>query len=532
MNTKECFLVANKNVKANKFTSFNIIFSFVISIISIVLCLFIYSVFSIGIKNQINDNKNISTLKIEYMDYSKHDYSSGNPGTNSIEYREKILLNNGINENISFVRKQISFDYYSIGSGLMSKSIYSYPTIIINGNEIINDYENHRVNHGYDMFDVYSDNSSLYLKSENDYLNKLGFGNVILAGTDDVKNNEIIISSAFLDYYNINYNDVIGKNISYKLKIYTKRKVSLITDKTNYINENYKDVERYLFKDFIIKGVYNSKIYNCRSRERLYEINGDHTTTPLFWIKESQLYKEKYVEYDSDNKVYYYNDLPENIFDDALSKNKICLFEGFNNSVVKTDIITDIYQFNNIDSIYDFYCNQDDYTSFEYVLKLNHSLKGYIDLYPYFKLSKKILLIVSIIISFISIVNIFISFKYLLIKKIKFSSMCNILGMTKKDISKMYTFMNLINYIIAIIISFVISFTACLFTSIICNNRYNSSRYNYPSERIKIFDMNVLWLYIPIFVIIILVFAVIVVTMSSLLTKKIKDDNLLQLINE
>lgn len=203
MKTIDNIDIATKYLKRHRMMSFNVVISILLTIISILSLLTLSIYFNLGIKKAMNKYSNVSTISFSSV--------------------ENIDENKLICDEICF--KEIWLNYSKNGT------MFDYPTITIDGVDRTYDYDDsvHKV-HYFDRILAYSNDSKFYLPSEEEYLKKQRYGNVILAGSDNISNNEILISSIVLDYFGLDYNTVIGKKISYKMKMTSTNKV--------YYNDN------------------------------------------------------------------------------------------------------------------------------------------------------------------------------------------------------------------------------------------------------------------------------------------------------
>jgi len=93
--------------------------------------------------------------------------------------------------------------------------------------------------------------SNCLFSSETNKFNQMfNSGNILLAGSIEINSGETLVSDLFCKLLNIKYDEIINKRISYYGFRY-----QYITNKD--LIDEFKYNEGYIFKDFVIKGVYN-----------------------------------------------------------------------------------------------------------------------------------------------------------------------------------------------------------------------------------------------------------------------------------
>lgn len=517
MRLKDQVLIINEIEKVNKKQSRNTIIGLSISIILSIISLFAIISFYFGVIHSANESPCVSTINLHYSDYD-----SGN-----IENRYL----NQINEN-KLIDNYIIYSEYEI---LFKKDIHSfsnveyyYPTIYIDGNEISNDF-NINNNRNSDAIIAYDNlNSKSYiLKSEDDYLSKSNFKKSIIAGTLFEENdNEIIVSNLFLEMLNIlDPSSVIGKKISYRLPL--SNEVNTIHPDTESTSESI-----YLFKDYIIKGVFNFEIYNCPSRVMETDYFGnDKYKSPMFWVKKTSIIDTVNTSYSEDYEYDYTSD-PILVLNEAANDGKIAIPFGFNttgHSNYEKRNKVELVSFDNIINSYKFIQSLKSYIKdFEkpYAYQLNYNLDAFFVFYPFFKYISLILLASGIIFMIIAILNIYWMIQYTIKKNIYFLGLMKAIGANNKDINRLYLLRIYSQYIKAIITSLLISFIGCLVMTITLNIILNSGDFEGSIKYNISF-----WFYPLVFIFVVLIIGLFLLIVSKMLSKKIKKGALINILN-
>lgn len=471
MKTKDCYYYSKKINIGKKYETRNSIFGFSFSLILFSILL-IFGSFIYYIESSINKNHNLSSIKI-----------------NLNSYENSFLDNNidNIEETIFYKNYGISFNITK--EGFLIKDV-NYPTIILDDKEIkykdtykYNNEEVKILNQSILSFN----NDKLYLESEEKYLIDNNYGKVILAGNSLTgKENEIMVSSNILNYCGVtDYNAVIGKKISFYNQLFFGNVSYGYESNGNYVDETekVKNQNYYVFKDFIIVGVFNSNIYFCPSR--LTNNNTDWPeyiikNNPNFWLNSNSIleYNYNYYSYiDTDNKLH-------------MNQNKLCftynLLDKLNENTNKVQIlansgnnlkindITNIIQFKSLKLAYNSMSifNNDFTLNNQITYSTNSDLYSYFVFYPYFEFVKSIIIVITTIIILLVILNIFRVMDYSLNINKKYFMMMSYLGLEKKDIKKIYYFKNISDYIKSILISFIILLPLCIIISILLNKLY------------------------------------------------------------
>ena len=330
----------------------------------------------------------------------------------SIHSYDKTTFNDYIKENIHTTNKLLyttksieHHDYYDKETKTLE---HATPTITI-GNERFaydsifkREYSGEVYHPTHDYIGFYS--NSFYSKEENEFLKKKYKSKVILAGTVATTKNEIIVSSKLLDDLNIAYTDAVGKKISYEIDSNSKL--------TQYDKTHYE-----VIKEYTVCGVYDYRLFASASRGE-----NEEASCLFFMLEGSVISVPEYI-----NDVYYcaaqYNDI--NDAKNAYKKNR--------NELIK-----------------------------ELHISAGDILTTYIQFEPIYNLISVTSIICTIIIFLISLVNLYITQKYIYKQRQSYMYMCEINGMTKKDIKKEYIFQNLLTIIKPLIIIIVTSFIICL----------------------------------------------------------------------
>ena len=519
MKLKDQLSISNEIENANKSQSRNTIIGIAISIVLSIISIFFIVSFYYGVINSTNKESNISTVNVSYSDTDDSMIKNS--------YIDQISNNKLVKESIIYDKYELSFDniIYSF-----SNIVYNYPTIVIDDIEYSQSY-NKKYNRKEDIVLVYDDlkNNKCILESEYEFMNThFPDENIICGNLFGSEINEIIISDIFLDMLGItDPSSVINKKISYELPLFNSGfKV--------YPESDYYGKSIYIFKNYIIKGVFNSKIYNCPSREMNegYE-DVDKYSTPMFWIKQSSLGNiDVQTQVNNYGYEYIYDDNAISIYEREVQNGKFVIPFGFNTygltekedrcryGLISFDNVVDSYKFVQTLSSY--------IKSFEktYSYRLNYNLSAFFMFYPYFKYISLLLLLGGIILILVSILNINRLMQYSIDKNIKFLAMLRAIGSSVKDINRIFGLRILIQYFKALIISLGISMLICIPYTIIMNYVINSEEFE------GIIKYNISFVSYPVIALAVaVVYGLMLYIISVLLSSKVKKGALINVLN-
>lgn len=391
--------------------------------------------------------------------------------------KENQLINyikndNSVSNYIEYQSYSFAYMQTKVRPEFAAPMLISYPEISIDDNlfEYINTANE-------DCFYLYEDTSSIFDESEYEYVKKNNKKLILSGNINNLLDNELIISSKLCDYCSISYDDIIGKKISYKM---------LIRD----YNKDVKDY--YILKDYIIKAVYEEttfKALRSRPEAELY--------TPLGFLNinnKSMFAEIKNNAYQNDSFVYC-----TNIF-----------FKDFNSLL------------NNVDNYINFY---EDYrlSNEVYVyINYNYLIRYYLSYNNMFEISENILITISLVISFIMVLNLFNVSLYMSKRRYNYLDLCTKIGLRNKNRSKIILYEQIILFSIISIISFFLSLTI----SIVATYAFNLSY-------IDNYDVNILkirYYFIIVILFFIFIFAIVFI-MSYLIDYLIKYSHRRKLCN-
>lgn len=529
MNLKDIYQISKELNKNNKKETKNVIIGLCLSLTITILFFYLIISFVTGFYGIANKCANLSAITVSFDDEYK-----GNYGGVLLEHYNDVLSSN-YKDKIEYSETSINYEYKTkSGVGAFTK-YYTHPTITIDNNPINIEYKEY--NDGKDIFLAYdtSLNKNIYFSSENEYLNKYYNSNVILAGTtftSDVK--EIMISNLYLDDIGItNYNSVIGKNISYKIKLYDKSK----SETLNYDGDIDYNQEIYIFKEYKIVGVFDINIYNCPSRNNYsFQSEKDAFSFPQFWVKKESI-KSTTVDVEEKDTIndtmliYSYNEDPIIEFSKIVDDGYILKPLGFNSSGFGDNDLRSskkvVFQFDNLIDEYHFlgtldkYCLNKDASL--YGFSASYNLRAFIDFYPMFLYLTIIFLVFGIILFIASIINIVKVISYSVKKDMSFFSVITSIGANIKDIRLIYQIRLLLQFIKSLIISAIITTLISLLFSIVLSLYLNSDTYG------GFVKYNISFIYFPLVLIgVIIIYIVILYLISYILIKKNKFNNLIE----
>lgn len=351
------------------------------------------------------------TFHISYKQKMKNDpiLLSCKMRTTGGKYTEDIMNlienNKGIKENRFYKYTYISFYKESEYLSFMAPSKTYYSDIKIDETIYKSD-----INKSYDIFDYYDDLNNVVLDVENDYGKKNNKKYILAQSEGESSSKDIYINSKFCDKYNMDYNAVVGKSITYNL--YTSKTESL-----------------KLIENFTIKGVFNSELYSLPTR------NETQDDSPLFWLSSSvfnEILSKKNFEHQDKN---------------------IVVFKNFSSLEKTTQILSAYYEENVINSL----------------LTICSATQNCLDVMPLLIIAQYILFTISIFILVVGIINLFHVIVYIVSKESKFLDMCHKIGMRNGERNKFTLYQNVIifgeTFILQVVGSFILS--------IILTKRYN-----------------------------------------------------------
>ena len=284
------------------------------------------------------------------------------------------------------------------GSGWLHDPNYIiYPTLTIDGKDYLHDYDFVKLNnpessHKRSEYVIVYDtelSTAIITKDEAAYCRKRG-ENALVAGRQSLERGEVMVAADLLDYYGIKYEDAVGKKISFSQTVES-------------------------FEDFTISGVYSKLLKHSPFRnDGVYERYAD------LWISEKSFDNLDWVS-------------------DKSSPNQY-----------------DIYmQMPSFSKAFDTFKALEERFSYTYTISTmaNYALDSYVSFYPYYETAAYILIIFTVLLVFVTILNVFVLIGYGVKKNRGFNTMLKAVGMTDGGVIKVYLAQILILFIIALLIA-------------------------------------------------------------------------------
>ena len=515
MKFKDCLYYSKKMNLQNSKESKYVIFGLTISMIFLILFGTISLAFY-GLENSINKIHNVSSGYYTYRDIDSDVNELKMYGKSYKE--EEIFLND------------ISVAYNKVYNGFNISKV-DYPTFIIGDEEYYFNYKGYNKHEPKLGFGVtsYLDYDKVYLSSEEEYMKNNQYGNPILVGKQFENNaNEIMVSDALLDYFNINdYASVINKTISCKMIFPIPDEAIFLKNGNEYLDvtEKYIDYEYYPFQNYRIIGVFNSNIYKCPSRSKSSSSKYP-LEQPVFWIKNSSVMctnSDTYKEYDeigelknNISSIVVYEEDVKSIIERAYAQNKFLI--NYNQKLFDNEMKNEMIQFNNVNSAYEYtkgiFSNFiDSKNDVENYVIINDNLQAYFDFYPYYSFIKIIMIFSIICLLIVVVLNIIRIQEYSLKKNVDFYCMNMALGMKISDINNIYLLRSMYNYIYSSIIVIILSIPICLVIFFGFENVFSSEYYSFPGW----VDFEMPWGFCFVIVMMVLLFTFIILCITSLL---------------
>ena len=500
---KILYLLACKYLKNNLKTTLISIIPMILSLVFSIFALFILFSFKIGIINNIKEDNIYSTLSVFYDDKE---------GYMNYKYKDSIEENDDLIGKIeSFTLYYGFLDNVKIVDNVRIEELI-YPILKIE--DVNYDITVNRNNNKIEFFDLSS--SKCYLDDEIKYMKNNNYGDLLLAG--DYINNDnrgIMINSRLLDSLNINYNDIIGKKISYVVSIPTNYNIY-------YPDISYKHEGEFIdvFKDFVVVGVFNDNVYNCPTRA----IEKDS----IFWVNNKYLDDHSYYDFVDQKGAYYHNDPileAKRIVDEGL------VFSGDYLLTLPNKRTNVLYQYKDFESTYEAYNNIYKYifesSARDYSIFKTKLLGDYLQLYSTFNLIIVSFATISIIVFVATLINMILIIDYQKRRKKHFLNMLRSLGYSKSNVIKIFNYQVNIQYIISVLISFILSFIISLIGTIVWNNKMKQTNFSNGLN----YNINLLY-FIPAFFIIIFIMYLIVKLIIFIYNLLAKNDSIYENIKE
>lgn len=466
MKRKELYSLSFKYLKLNKKMSIRSMIPLILCITFLTVSVFIFFEFKIVVMNNVKEEKLYSSITVKYSETDRWYMMP--------KYQESIEDNSHIKESVSY--KEVYVGCRNTYIPETREFIIDYPKITIDDNTYSIKINGSNAN----TIKFYNlKNNTCILEDEKTYMRDNNLGNPILAGSE-IKANEksIMINSKLLDDLNLNYEDVIGKKVSYK--------TSIEATSLYYNNIKYEVKDEYIniFSNYIIKGVFNDNIYSIPSRN----ISED----AIFWISDDNIYEGDLYTYDVENYRCYYNENPIELANKITSEGKFFLPDYISRK--PDDIFCSLYEYDSFNASYDAYNEICKYAklSVDEGNVINNCymptmvLKDYIDVYP--KITIMILgsLTLTISVFIATIINIVLIIDYQKSRKKQFFGMLKALGLNDNEVKNISSYQLNLQCLISISFSFVISLVLGLIITLRWNSKIKTTNY----DSYGIYDIN------------------------------------------
>lgn len=351
MEIKEASRLAKMYLSENKGQTIKIIAILAISLIISIFSLYIIFDINLGVTKTIEKTPYANAIERKYINYDYNeieeiDYYSNVKYiiTNSTEYltysyNSVFRGNNNPKpyDNIVSFEANIKIDdrLYTMNTGLLDKYYLNQGVYEKIEGDVPNELKNISIIvHDKDHSNMIFSEEAYKLAEKNDERG------LIFAGDANIREHEILVSNVLCDVIGIDYNQIIGKKISYYNFFY-------IVDDNNGLN--YK--KDYAFKDFIVRGVYNDKNCDYDNRSPLY-INDGYYPSMMIVLKNDINYINSFDEIDYDkvnlvnsnniektfNQRLYFDDMTDKINYLNVTKNKFEVLKSNNyKSIITLD---------------------------------------------------------------------------------------------------------------------------------------------------------------------------------------------------
>ncbi len=367
---------------ANTKRSLGLICGFMLSLICMISSLFAYFAFDLGITKRMTSENVYSTFGIRY-EKEKHS--------------QEILAAIEDCQPTDYVNTSRIYLNYKGSGWLHDPNYIIYPTLTIDGKDYLHDYDFVKLNHPESSYKrseyviVYETelSTAIITKEEAAYCRKRG-ENALVAGRQSLERGEVMVAADLLEYYGINYEDAIGKIISFSQ-----------TDEAFY--------------GFTISGVYSKLLKDSPFRN-----DGEY---------------EKYADLWISDKSFGYG--------------------GLNSDISYSDQYDIYMQLPSFSKAFNTYSALKERFSYTYSIsaETNTALGSYVSFYPFYETAAYVLIIFTVLLVFVTILNVFVLMGYSVKKNRGFNTMLKAVGMTDGGVIKVYLAQILILFIIALLIA-------------------------------------------------------------------------------
>ncbi|MDD4000896.1 MAG: ABC transporter permease [Bacilli bacterium] len=503
------------SLKNNKTQTANTVRGIAFGATLLITLLFVLLAFYQGTMAKILQEKSISSFRLEY------DLLMDDQDLNE-EIKAEILSEPAIKNSIIY--QQIYLSYSE------DNHERRFPKFTIAGVDYLYDYD-YRVDlekssDWLHFFDT-ANSTTLITEEEEAYLRNNNYGKALLAGSLFTQNiEEVVISSQVVDYFNIDYLDVIGKELSYEISLPFYNNAY---DKSNLKYSNLEgDIK--IINNYKIVGVFNSNLYLSPTR-------GEHLSyCPSLWLKKEAIYNNDISFYlkGEDIKGFIYQKDPLEVFNDAIEQKKVAIPYGFNyllgfGDLRSIDDFRQYIQFEDFKSAYDYSKVLNNYAEKyqQFHFDDNTVFSNYEQFYPLIMLVSITFLIFGGVVFFATVLNLYNTMRYSLEKRKSFLAMCKAMGMTKNDIIKLY-----FSEIALLLLRSVFWITLFTFSlSLLITLSFNNMLVDSSIETIISYKFNFIY-YLIVLIPSLIIILLIALVISLLIGKQESKSNLVSRLNE
>lgn len=470
MKYKDYKRLSKVSLKSRKKTTRSTVRGISFGLILLMPLLFIVIAFHMDLNKEVNKDASIRVFNLSYV----NELSTTTNSVNSIkaEYIDKVYDIKGIENIIKY--NQYTFDNKSSGqwSEELQTTVYSSGFTVAIGEKIfsLDSYykEQAVVNEneiGIQVIDT-GVGDSVFIKADS----QLTDGKTLLAGQEfsSTSIKEIMVSSNLLSQYNLNVDDVLGKEITLTYQLGYLSQVT--TSKSSITKDSlgaYQSVPLTILKDYKVVGIYNSEIYKSKVRldtqRSYYQENSSYET--YFWLKRESLYNASDKSYlpesisiEKDNgeyvyteNVYYYSDTPVNMAKNARNSDMVFIPLGMgvkenseNNNIPLYNTLIEFESYadaNNavsvVTSILELGATgiDDPYIDDNYAQATFTNYRMFYNAFTYVCI---VLAIFGGVIFFATLLNLYNTIHYSVQSRRNYLGMIRAIGMRGKDVTKMY----------------------------------------------------------------------------------------------
>jgi len=446
MKTTDFFRIANLSIRSHKKQTRNIVKGISFAAVLFVPVLFLLFSFYVGTISDINELNVISSIRLSYEEEAAgialglNDYDS----INSLSGIENSTVYNAYPLTVSYRKVAGVFQY---------ENVDLKPTISLEGK----DYRINGADTVYLEFYDFDKTDAVISEAEEEYLQKSNKGDAVLAGealTD--KNKYIMISSALLDEFDIDYEYVTGKTLSFSVMLGSDGANSSATDNNTATSDEAQTIT--IFEGYTVIGVFNAKLYDSPSRS-------GHA--PLFWFNKTDLIENPYLPQQNTDGETVYVESPSEL--SAKSKREGFVFIPFGYNCPGTILagFNQILQFDSFQSLYNDIAEilsfaQEGNENYLFTNCTTQTFQDFYDSYPFLQLVCVIILAFGIVILVTALLNTYNTMRYSLYNRKQYLKMLNAIGMMPSEIKALYLCEILIIILRCLIITAISSLVECI----------------------------------------------------------------------